>query len=264
MNHASHRRKRGDDEDLVARFRIGDAVQFMQRFERDAHGRAVGADQAAIEIERVYRRLNGIANLQRPRRPIGDDARQARPIELDAHDIGVRRARQFGAANGVGCLALESGKINVRFRVEHKPQRIGPIEHRSRRGRREVEGQFQVLVIALKLDRNFSPGLAGFFRMWLRRLRGSGRFDCRRRRLRGRLRLGRTRNRSRLCGMTGLSRRRRTLDRSDARLGGEWRCRCGGHLCGRRCGCRHCLRRHRHPRSGRRCVGRRHRRRDSH
>ena len=117
MNHASHRRKRGDDEDLVARFRIGDAVQFMQRFERDAHGRAVGADQAAIEIERVYRRLNGIANLQRPRRPIGADARQARPIELDAHDVGVRRARQFGAANGVGCLAFESGKINVRFRV---------------------------------------------------------------------------------------------------------------------------------------------------
>ena len=113
VDQAARRGKRGDDDKLVAGFRIDDAMQLMRFGERDGDAGAIAADQVAVEIERVARLGNRIADLHGPDRTVDGDAGQPRPIELDADDVGVGRPRQIGAANSTGRFVLQRAEIDV-------------------------------------------------------------------------------------------------------------------------------------------------------
>ena len=151
VDEAARRRKRGDDHQRVAGVGIVEPVHQMRRVERDGDARPVGADQVAAHGERVRGVDGGIADLHRPSRAVDIDGGQMRMIEFYAHDVGVGRAGEFGAADGAARFAVERAEVDVGIGIEHDPQRVGAIEHRRRGRRRERKRQFQVGALAGEL-----------------------------------------------------------------------------------------------------------------
>ena len=84
-----------------------------------------------------------------------------RMIEFYAHDVGVGRVGEFGAADGAACLAVERAEIDIGIGIEHDPERVGAIEDRRRRRRRERERQFQVGALAGELDCDLAAAVGG-------------------------------------------------------------------------------------------------------
>ena len=93
-------------------------------------------------------------------------------IEFYAHDIGVGRVGEFGAADGAARFAVERAEIDVGIGIEHDPQRVGAIEDCRRRRRREPKRQFQVGALAGELGCDLALGIGG---ARARRRRGVGR-----------------------------------------------------------------------------------------
>ena len=168
VEEAARRRERGDDDERIAGVGVVEPVHQMRRIERDGDARPVGADQVAADGERVRGVDGGIADLHRPDRAIDIDGGQMRMIEFYAHDVGVGRVGEFGAADGAACFAVERAKIDIGIGIEHDPQRVGAIEDRRRRRCCERKGQFQVGALAGELGRDFAAGIGGA-RAWRRR-----------------------------------------------------------------------------------------------
>ena len=96
------------------------------------------------------------------------DGGQMRMIEFYAHDVGVGRMGEFGAADGAAWFAVERAEIDIGVGIEHDPQRVGAIEHRRRRRRRERKRQFQIGALAGDLGCDLALGLCRA-RAWRRR-----------------------------------------------------------------------------------------------
>ncbi len=93
-----------------------------------------------------------------PHRPVGGDAGQMRTIELHTHDIGVGGVGEIVAADGAARLAVKRAEIDIGFRIEHDPERVGAVENRGSGRRRERKRQFQVRALAGKLDGDLAAG----------------------------------------------------------------------------------------------------------
>ncbi len=92
----------------------------------------VGLDDMARDGERPRGLDNGVADDHRPARSVGADADEPRPLELDAHDLRLSRARGAHAADRSAELAVNDAQIDRRVGVEDQPERVGAAKRGGR------------------------------------------------------------------------------------------------------------------------------------
>ena len=153
--------------------------------ERNGEACAVLADDAARDGQRLGRCCHRVGNRDDPRRPVSDNTAHPWPGQLEANSGDpVFCPFEQHLAHAIVVVGLNRGQIDLRWRVEHQPQRIRPLENRC--GRRCRERKFDAHGLAGLLHAGHNDGIRirrrAFGICSWRALRRPGDFHRRRRR----------------------------------------------------------------------------------
>ena len=135
-------------------------MRLVRLVERNGDAGAAGADDVAGDDQRLGRARHRLADRDEPAGILRLDAGEARPFELEAHDLRIVLARHRGAADGLALIVAEHADVEHGLGVEHQPQRVGALEHRRGRRRRERKEQPQIVALTPKLGGHRAVGIA--------------------------------------------------------------------------------------------------------
>ena len=89
-------------------------MKLARLVERNGDAGAVFADDSARDGERPRRHRDGVADIDDPARPVGLEAHQPRPLQLDAHDgFAVLRRRRTRRCGSLGWHRLSSAPTSI-------------------------------------------------------------------------------------------------------------------------------------------------------